>query len=73
MIKYLQGYCVSLEEALAVSLFPKVLGTELIRKSSCSYPANEWPFFYYERAILATHTFKFNCFLQDRNGSKEIS
>ena len=65
-------YCVSfLKQAPAViiSFFKDI---ELIRKSSCSHPFDELPFFYYKRVIAATHSFKFTVFLKNKN-SKEIS
>ena len=34
---------------------------------------NELPFFYYKKAIAATHSFKFTVFLKNRNPKKEIS
>ena len=50
-------YCTSLDQALAVIPFFK--GSESIRRSSCSHPFDGWPFFYYKRAVTATHYFKF--------------
>ena len=56
----------------ALALIPIFKGIELIRKSSCSHPFNELPFFYWKRAIAATRSFKFIVFLQNRNCSKEM-
>ena len=61
---------VSFKQALAV--IPFFIGIELIYKSSCSYPFDELPFFYYKRVIGATRSFKFTVFLQNRNCGKEI-
>ena len=65
------GYCVFLKQALIVIPFFK--GIELIRNSSCNHPLDELPFFYYQRVIAATHSFKFTVFWQNKNCSKEIS
>ena len=62
MIQYFQGYCVSFK--LPLEVIPIFKGIELIRKSSCSHPFNELPFFYYERGIAATHSFKFTVFAE---------
>ena len=48
-------------------------GIELIRKSSCSHPLDELPFFYCKRVMAATHSFKLTAFSQSKNCSKEIS
>ena len=61
---------VSFKQVLAV--IPFFIGIELIYKSSCSYPFDELPFFYYKRVIGATRSFKFTVFLQNRNCGKEI-
>ena len=61
VIYYLQRYCVSFKQALAV--IPFFISIELIKKL---------PFFYYNRVIAATHSFKFTVFLQNKNFSKEI-
>ena len=50
-------YCASLDQALAV--IPYFKGSESIRRSSCSHPFDGWPFFYYKKAVTATHYFKF--------------
>ena len=71
MIYYFQGYCFSFKQVLTV--IPIFKGTELIRKSSCSHPLNELPFFYYKRAIAASYSFKVTVLLQNRNCSKETS
>ena len=55
----------------STSLFSK--GFELIRKSSCSHPLDELPFFYCKRVIAATHSYKFTALLQSKNCNKEIS
>ena len=53
------------------SLFSKILS---YFASSCSYPFDEWPFFYHKRAVAATHSFKVVVFFQNRRScSKEIS
>ena len=56
---------VSFKQVLAV--IPFFIGNELIRKSNCSHPFDELPFFYYKRVIAGTHSFKFTVFLQNRN------
>ena len=42
-----------LNKHLQSKFFSKVL--------SCSYPFNEWPFFYYKNGITATHFFQIDC------------
>ena len=48
-LQWSQGYCISLKQEPVVIPFFKDI--ELIRNSSCSHPFNEWPFFYYKKAI----------------------
>ena len=55
------------------TIIPVFKNIELIRHSSCSHRFNEWPFFYYKRAVAATHSFKFTGFLQNRSCSKDLS
>ena len=47
-----------------LSAIPFFIGIELIHKSSCNYPFDELPFFYYKRVIAATHSFKFTVFAE---------
>ena len=54
-------------------IIPIFKDIELIRKSSCNHSFNKFSFFYYKRAIAATHSFKFAMFLKNRNCSKEAS
>ena len=49
-----------MKQALAIISFFKY--TELIRHSSCSHPFDQWPFFYYKRAVAGMHSFKFTVF-----------
>ena len=65
---YLQGYCVSLKQALQVIPFFK--GIKLIRNSSCSHTFDEQQ---NKRAHAAKHSFKFTVLFQSRNCSKKIS
>ena len=51
---------------------PIFKGIELIRKFSCSHPFNELFFFYYERAIAATHSFKFTVFTEQELYQEDI-
>ena len=66
MVYYFQEDSVSLKQALVTIPFFK--GAKLICNS-----IHSMTFFYYERAIAATHSFKCTVFLQNRNHSKEIS
>ena len=63
-LEWSKGNCVSLKQALAA--IPLFKGIKLIQ-------FNQRLFFYYKRAIVITHSFKFTVFLQNRNCSKEIS
>ena len=72
MILHFQGYCVSLKQAFAI--IPVFIDVELIRHFSCSHPFDDWSFFYFERALAATRSFKFTVFFQKKRSScgKEI-
>ena len=52
---------------------PIFKGIELIRKFSCSHPFNELFFFYYERAIAATHSFKYTVFTEQELYQEDIT
>ena len=61
----------SLKQALAI--IPFIKGTELIHHSNCSHSFDEWPVFYYKRAVATKHSFKFTISFQNRTCCKEIS
>ena len=59
---------------ISTAIIPAFKDIELIHHSSCSHTFYKWPFFYYAKAVAATHSFKFTVFSQSRRScSKEIS
>ena len=51
---------------ISTRIIPVFKDIELIRHSSCSHPIGEWLFFYYKRAVAATHSFKFSVFFPEQ-------